>query len=507
VRRHTLVAAGLLALLSCATQALHHRAWVEVETRHFEIVSSLGEEATLELARDAELFHAAVEFVVGLPLPPGAAPLRIYAFDGRGFSRPFAVRGAPSALLESPREALLVLRTGGGWRSDATRAVRHAYVHYLLRNQLRLELPLWFDEGVAVFLSTADVGGNHAVLGKPPEETVKLLRREQWVPLGRILEAHSLQDWGPRKRAVFAAEAWAFAHYLNFGPEGGSRGRAQLADYLRAVQTGTPYEQAVEQAFGRSSAELDRDVRRYARGERFDAVAVRLRRAGQILAAETRSLPPDEVSSRLGWLSLTLDRPAQAERHFRRALAREPANARAHSGLGAVARLERRWDEALAHHRRALERAPDDPLGWLDACVTDYARGEASPAPDVRAEAAAEVRRLCARSLELDPRQPEANAVQGASYLLDAREPERSRAALERAHAQLPASFELQLELARLLALQGEPARARELAVGVLSRTDSNAVRSQAEAILATLSDSSAPDVAAAAQARERPSP
>ena len=68
---------ALCFLLGCATKPLHELDWVEVRTPHFEIVSSLSDDETRELARDAELFHAATEFVMGTPLRPPAVPTQV----------------------------------------------------------------------------------------------------------------------------------------------------------------------------------------------------------------------------------------------------------------------------------------------------------------------------------------------------------------------------------------------------------------------------------------------
>ena len=152
-----LLLAGLTAALGCATRPLDAREWLVVATPHFEVVSSLGKDATLELARDAERFHRAVEFVLGAPLAAPAVPTRVYAFDDRTPGRPFAIRAEAGYFLPTLREALIVLRTGDGWRDDATKELRHEYVHYLLRSQPGPPLPLWFDEGVAEFLSTVAI--------------------------------------------------------------------------------------------------------------------------------------------------------------------------------------------------------------------------------------------------------------------------------------------------------------------------------------------------------------
>jgi len=253
---------ALCFLLACATKPLHERDWVEVQTPHFEIVSSLDADATRELARDAEFFHTATEWAMGTPLRAPAVPTRIYAFDGRGFRRPFAVRGAPSSFLPSLRESVIVLRTGDGWQADTTPGLLHEYVHYLMRNHGGFDQPLWFDEGSAEFLSTVRVSGDHGELGGFRQDHVRLLRDQPWVPLIRILGVRDLEGWESRKRAIFYAESWAFVHYLNFGLEMPGQGQAQLNRYFRRVASGTSHERAVREAFGVGPSSLDRRLQR-----------------------------------------------------------------------------------------------------------------------------------------------------------------------------------------------------------------------------------------------------
>jgi tetratricopeptide (TPR) repeat protein len=476
---------SLLFLMACVTKPLHERDWVEVRTPHFEIVSSLGEDATRELAWDAEIFVAATEFVMGTPLRTPAVPTRIYAFDGRGFRRPFAVRGAPSSFLPSLRESVIVLRTGGGWQADTTQSLRREYVHYLLRNHGGFELPLWFDEGSAEFLSTVEVKGNHGELGGVRQDHLRLLRGQPWVPLIRILRAEELEGWGNRKRAIFCAESWAFVHYLNFGLEKPGQGQAQLGRYFRSLADGAPHERAVEKAFGMSSSSLDRRLQDYVRGERFGAVAIRFEHSEAVEAAEPRPLARDEVVTRLGWLLISLGRAKPAQRFFERAIAANPNNARAHAGLGAADDLRGDWEAAIPHFRRALGIAPDDPLNQLDAGAHYYARARQAPNAEARAQLAQLARSHYARSQELDDSLPEAYAMYGATFLLDGEETQRGLEPLEHASQMLPSSMEIKLLLARLYARLGRSIAARSLAVAISSRTHSEAIRADAQQILA----------------------
>jgi tetratricopeptide (TPR) repeat protein len=476
---------GLTALLACATKPLHERDWVEVRTPHFEIVSSLGEDATRELARDAELFHTATQFVMGTPLRAPAVPTRIYAFDGRGFRRPFAVRGAPSSFLPSLRETVIVLRTGGGWQGDTTQSLRHEYVHYLLRNHGGFDQPLWFDEGSAEFLSTVRVEEGRGELGSFRRDHVRLLRGQPWVPLIRILKAQDLEGWGERKRAVFHAESWAFVHYLNFGLEGRGRGQKQLSRYFRLIADGASHERAVREGFGASPGSLDRKLQRYVRGERFDAVALRFGHSEAVEASELRPLARDEVVTRLGWLLISLGRAKPAQRYFERAIGANPSNARAHAGLGSADGLRRRWDAAIPHFGRALGIAPDDALNQLDVGAHYHARARETGDAEARAKLAALARRHYARSRKLDDSLPEAYAMYGATFLLEGEETERGVKPLEHASQMLPSSLEIKLLLARLYSRLGRSLKARSLALAISSRTHSEATRAEAQQLAA----------------------
>jgi len=473
--------------LACVTTPLHERDWFEVRTPHFEIASSLSEKETLELARDVERFHSAIEFVMGTRLPAPAVPTRIYAFDGRGFARPFDVRGAPGYFLPSLRESAIVLRTGDGWRLDATERLRHEYVHYVLRNQGGFGLPLWFDEGAAEFLSTLAVKGDRVELGRFREDHVRLLRDQPWVPLIRILQATSLEEWGKRKRRVFQAESWAFVHYLNFGLEEPGRGREQLSRYLRSVADGAGHEQAIREAFGVDSSGLDRALQRSVRSDRFRSVSVRIGNPEAAEAPEMQPLAKDEVVTRLGGLSIALGRAEQAQRYFERAVAANPNNARAHAGLGSADGLRGRWDAADAHYRRALEIAPDDALVELDVGGAYDRKARETGDAETRARLAALARRHYARSWELDDSLPEPYARYGATFLLEGEEVERGLEPLERANRMLPSSVEVELLLARLHARLGRPRQARIQALAVFSRTHSAATRNAAQALVAEI--------------------
>lgn len=454
--------------LGCVTTRLEQRDWLEVRTPHFDVVSSLGPEATLELARDVESFRAAVGYLADASLAPAPIRTRVYAFDETGFERPFDRRGEPGYFLPLLRGPVIVLRAGGGWRGDARPWLRHRYAHYLVRNQQGLELPLWYDEGLARVASTTRAEAGRAEVGILAEDSVRRLRAAHWIPVDRTLGATDLEGWSRRERAVFEDQAWALLHYLKFGqPDPArSRSRGPLAAYFGAVERGETGVRALRRALG--DPDLDRELRSYIRQDHFVSIVLRLPRAGAT-SGSPRLLGPAEVATQLGWLSIALGRGEQAQRYFETALATIPDHARAQAGLGAAAALREQWPQAKKGLARALRLSPEDALTQLDVARFYHAESGAAADGESRALLAKLARQHYVRSRALDAFLPETHAGLGATFLLEGQDPAAGLAPAQRARSLLPSSLEVVLLLARLHDALGQRAKARRLALAVLS--------------------------------------
>ncbi|HZO09535.1 MAG TPA: hypothetical protein VFC77_09155 [Myxococcota bacterium] len=478
-----LLSLALLCLAGCATRSLDRAEWLRIETPHFEVVSALGRAETIALARDAELFRATVEFTLGSAIANPGVPTRIYAFDDRRPSRPFAHRAESGYFLPTLRQDWIVLRTGDGWGDDATLELRREYVQYLLRSQGPTLPPLWFDEGAAEFLGTARIDGDRVHLGLFDPGRVKLLRGQTWTPLLRILEATDLESWSPGDRETFAAESWLFVHYLNFGLESG-QGRKGLGVYLEQTSQGVPPEVAVRAAFGKTSGELDRRLQDALKQERLASVVVR---PTAFEPGDPSPVAIEEVLVGLGELSLALGRGEQAAEWFEKAIARDHRNPRANAGLGVALALGGAGSRASEQAGVAVSLDAQDPRNHLDAATVALVRARETKLLAPRAELAETARGHAAAASQLDARLAEAYASYGASYLLPGEEPSKAQESLDYAHQLLPASQEVLLLLARMHARMGHSTQARDLVVSVLARSHTRAIQRQAEQVLGVI--------------------
>ena len=476
----------------CAKGPLATTDWLELRTRHFVITSALDLKETIQLGEDLENFRAGIEFLLADTLSPPPIRTRVYAFDGRTIVRPFDWRGESGYSLPSLDGATIVLRTGGGWRHDATDKLRFEYTRFLMRNREGLDLPLWYDEGFGLFASTLEVEDKSIDVGLPRPEFVVRLRDRLELSLPRLIQIQDLTTLGLRERETFDAESWAFVHYLAF--QTGTPGRLQhrFARYFERIGQGVGYPEALEQAFGKGPDALERALSRYVRERSFDAIKVAIHVKPGHRKANPQPLPTTRALSRLGWLAIRLERPGRARPYFQRALSLDPGNASAVSGLAAADRLDGQWESAQAFNARALALAPRDPLVQLEVGRYHAARAANESRPGPRAEEIKLARKHYEASTAEFATNPEAYARLGSTYLLPGQDANKAIPLLDKAQALLPSSLEIELLRARAEFALGRASIARYLATSVASRTLDSAVGQKARRFLDEIGGSEA---------------
>jgi serine/threonine-protein kinase len=178
--------------------------------------------------------------------------------------------------------------------------------------------------------------------------------------------------------------------------------------------------------------------------------------------AATKALALDdslaEAHNSLAYAKLTYDWDWNgAEAAFKRSLRLNPGYAQAHHWYAHLLSSSRRFDEALAESRRALELDPLSPimnvhLGWHYLFARDYERALDQ----------------LAKSIELDPNYGLAYWYRGLAYEQQSRFADAARE-MQRAAALLPGNAVVAADLGHLHAVAGDR-RAAELALQELER-------------------------------------
>lgn len=202
---------------------------------------------------------------LGAGRPGGPAPVTVRIVDspsGIGGASPAGARPPPwSIAVAYPSERLVVLslrHRDGRPVEDLALELEHELSHVAMRDALRgAPAPRWLSEGVAVMQS----------------ERSTLLRRGELTLAslgGRVRPLAALHDYpeGDVAVALAYAEAADFVGFLL-----GERGWSGIRALLRRLARGDAVDEALETAYGRTAAQLEKDWRR-ALAERPGWVAV-----------------------------------------------------------------------------------------------------------------------------------------------------------------------------------------------------------------------------------------
>lgn len=449
----------LMALTGCATTPLEQRAWIEVRSTNFTILSNLSQEKAVALSEELELFRAVVRNLTSARRLEPRVPTRIFAFARSTEFAPLAPASVGGFFRAGLRENVVALDASGG-RFDPRTPLFHEYTHFVVHNQNAVALPLWYDEGFAEFMGTVRLKNGVVFIGAAP-----MYRRSSALwgdphDLETIVRARSYEGWDQQRTSMFYLQAWQLVHYFMMGPGKQAKFGSRLARYMLLLEQGEDEEVAFEAVFGMDFDGLWREISEYNRLKKIPALSVPRGFFAPEQGREVRAVPPAEMAVQIGFLALAERRLDLAERYFARAIALEPDRSRAQAGLGVVRQLGPRSQEARPHFERALELGPDDYENHLEFAEWLQQMAEAEQRLDLLPEARDHYR----RAIELAPQIPEGHARLGATWLLTEEDPAPGIRSLEHARSLLPGEVSLLLPLAKLYERAGRLDEARAAA-------------------------------------------
>jgi tetratricopeptide (TPR) repeat protein len=495
MRHHSLLTTMLLLVplfaLSCASVPAYEKTWIEARTENFEIVSDRNRAATLEIARNLEIFRAAAQEITNVRDFKPAVPTRIYAFQADYDYRRYAPRGSAAVIYPSMRSNDILLSNDRSIEGSAM--AQHEYGHFLLRNRSALVYPFWYDEGFAELLGAVRITDGEVQIGIAPKYRLSAFQQGVWIPIQRIVKSRSGDEFNDWDTHMAYAESWALVHYLHFGREEGESTSKQMASYISQVDQGVSIDDAWREVFGVGLESLNRTLINYLEGK-IPAMGIPVDPYLPDTEPDVRAIPKHVIATELGWLSITIGRPAQAQKEFEAAIAASPLYARAHVGLGDAYKFQDRWDEAQPHYKTGLELDDKNALNHLDVGWYFHDLARITEDADLRRERARTARQHYTSSWKLDPDLPETYFANGSSFLLDGEDPARGIESLEHAHSLVRWDLLTQMFLAKAYAHVGRDEDARELLQTVLAWSKGGGLTAAAEELLRELDDSKAMD-------------
>jgi hypothetical protein len=269
-----------LLLLACLLFAAPAEAeWLQASSRNFNVYSSGSERQLREFVEKLERLHFVMRTLQRVTREPNPNRLNIYLMrniDAVRRSFPFEVGGVNGYYENNARGPIIVGTRGTGGNSyggmDPEAVLLHEYAHHFMFSYFPATYPTWYVEGFAEFWgSTQILPGNVVEVGHLAQNRFRSFQGGRWLPLSRILGARSYADI-PDVDLIYA-EGWLLLRYLFDNRER----VGQLERYLTAINAGTSYEEAMNQAFGPGAEALNNELRSYAGQSRFSVVRLPFR--------------------------------------------------------------------------------------------------------------------------------------------------------------------------------------------------------------------------------------
>lgn len=257
--------------------------WLRVSSDHFIVITDAGEKPGHEVAARFEQMRVLFGQLLMRSKLRMSQPMEIIAIRSDKDYAQIAplVNGqptkAPGFWISGEDRIFIVLNL---FEPDSWRAVEHQFAHYMLNYNYPPTQP-WFDEGFAEYFASLHLTNKRAELGSDPElnplyETDLLgnqIQSRNLKPLTEILEnpvwlawpdlftikSRSANGQEGTHHTLFYAQSWIMLHYLLNKDK-----MSNIGQYFGLVELkNVPVEQAIQQAFGMTVAQLDQEVKNY----------------------------------------------------------------------------------------------------------------------------------------------------------------------------------------------------------------------------------------------------
>lgn len=264
--------ASLLAVLCLSvSMAFAKTEWVRARSDNFEFYGLCGrDDAITLLGHFEEIYHVYSEV---FPRPESQSRILVIYCKEWSDYKPFlkhhdGKRVESTGMYMGPKDyPAIVMERGDGslsTRRTINQTMAHAYMGFLAKDN-----PLFIQTGLAQLFDTITIHGDGFTYGRDQPGLVELLNRKGLLPMTELLAATTSSDIynKGKQRDLFHAQCWAFAHMCLFGNEGTLK--PKFLDYLHRQSDEPDRVRCLEQAFGKTLAEIEAMLTLYIKQGRY----------------------------------------------------------------------------------------------------------------------------------------------------------------------------------------------------------------------------------------------
>jgi len=392
--------------------------WLEVHSAHFSVVTDAGDKRGREVALRLEQMRAVFGQLLLKTKLSMSVPITVVALKSDkqyGDVAPTKQSMAGGFYVPASDRIYIVLNL---FEIDPWRAVAHPLAHYLL-NYNYPPTQGWFDEGLAEYFGSINIGKKVELGGDPellpewhedvfddmggmkrdpnvPQSLTQLVSSPVWLSMTDLFTMkHDV--FGKREgthNTLFYAQSWMVVHYL-----ANKNKMPQVGTYFDLVNNHqVPVDKAMVQAFDMTPEQMEEAVKTYFNS--ISMLGVALDEAKKPVANPVDREQPIQLPLPFGQddIGMTVtpvkDEDARAEIgdimaripehrdeawHDLQQLAADPTNNEvAHRGLAREYLRQKKFDAAADELDKAAEASPQDPWIWYYRSVLKYQKAQAT---------------------------------------------------------------------------------------------------------------------------------
>ncbi|HVR22766.1 MAG TPA: tetratricopeptide repeat protein, partial [Candidatus Polarisedimenticolia bacterium] len=350
--------------------------------------------------------------------------------------------------------------------------VFHEYAHQLMNGNLQGEFDPWFQEGFAEYFSSIEVDNKQARVGKIPADEYKIVQQVGMMKIADLFKvrqnSQTYNESGDH-RTTFYAQSSLVMHYIY-----DNQLLPMVASYFDlAYNQHIGVEEAIQQAFGMSPAQFDKNLRDYFGSGRYKYYPIPNPPGIASNNYSARPLSAADGNAVLAEVHLhSRDYQEQASNEFKAVLKSDPNNAAACRGLGFAYLQKQDYSQASEYFKRAAHLDSEDPrvhyyIALLMARENGFAGGANGP----------EMARELESSITLDPNFADSYALLAFTQS-SAGDPAEALVTMRKALAISPRNESYLYNLANLYLANRQPDQAIAL-LESLRGTDNPALASQ----------------------------
>jgi len=388
--------------------------WIEVHSTHFSVLTDAGDKRGREVALRMEQMRAVFGQLLLKDKLRMPVPITVVALKGDkhyGMVAPGKQSMAGGFYVPGADRIYIVLNL---FETDPWRAVAHPLAHYFL-NYNYPPAQGWFDEGLAEYFGSIQIGGKQVEMGGDPElapewheDIFDEMRRDPTVPQSltqllsspvwlSMVDLFTMKHDGSGARegthhTLYYAQSWMVMHYLvnkNRMPETGTY-------FDLALNQKVPVEKAMVQAFDMSPAQMEEAVKGYFKS--LSGLGIALDQAKKPVAdpmgipqpvhfsvpfevddlgMAVSSVPDSEARALIGDIMARVPEHHDEAIHDLQQLVTDPKdNEPAHRGLAWDHLQQKKFSDATDELEKAAELNPRDPWIWYYRSVLKYRQAQ-----------------------------------------------------------------------------------------------------------------------------------